>query len=100
MSVELKKDDIVTVEWQDGRYAGKRQPAVQARNIIEPNLEEVRAGTKLKIKMGKSASAKVWNAVFVSRAVDKTEEEEISETVTNAEPVVKKIKGKRNAQVN
>ena len=45
---ELKKEDIVIVEWQE--YAGKRKPAVQARSIVEPNLGEISAGTKLKIK--------------------------------------------------
>lgn len=63
----LERDDIIVVEWQDGKYAGKRQPAVQARNIIEPKLVVIGPGTAVKIKMGKSASTKVWNAVFVSK---------------------------------
>ena len=63
----LQRDDIIVVEWQDGKYAGKRQPAVQARNIIEPKLVDIGPGTAVKIKMGKSASAKIWNAVFVSK---------------------------------
>ena len=66
----VERDDIVVVEWQDGKYAGKREPAVQARNIIEPKLVEVRPGTEVKIKMGKSASAKVWNTVFISKIGD------------------------------
>lgn len=68
--LKIDKKDILVVEWRDGRYAGKRLPAVQARNIIEPPLGEIREGSMLKIKMGKSASAKVWNATFVGKASD------------------------------
>ena len=55
------------MEWQDGRYAGKTVPAVRARTIVEPKLDEIISGTKLKIKMGKSAAAEVWNAVFLRK---------------------------------
>ena len=71
-SLQLERDDALIVEWQDGRYAGKTTPAVLARNIIEPNLRDISVGSQLKIKMGKSSSAKVWNAVFVGK---KTEDE-------------------------
>ena len=47
---------------------GIKQPAVQAQNIVEPQL--VQPGTVVKIKMGKYVSVKVWNAVFVGKLGD------------------------------
>ena len=96
---ELKKEDVVIVEWQDGRYAGiKRKPAVQARSIVEPNLGEISAGTKLKIKMGKSAAAKVWNAVFVGKAEDVREAE--TEDFPDADTITDKPKRARGKKTN
>ena len=95
---ELKKEDIVIVEWQDGRYAGKRKPAVQARSIVEPNLGEISAGTKLKIKMGKSAAAKVWNVVFVGKAEDVREAE--TEDFPDADTMTDKPKRARGKKTN
>ena len=73
MSAVTLKDDIIIVEWQDGRYSGRTVPAVCAQSIVEPNLDEIVSGTKLKIKMGKSAAVKVWNAVFLQKAEDETQ---------------------------
>lgn len=94
-AVPLQKSDIVIVEWENGRYIGK--PAVQARNIIEPDLQHIRTGSKLKIKMGKSASAKVWNAVFIGKQTDDKHQIDVDMDVTPAESskIVKKKEKKK-----
>lgn len=65
---------MVVVEWTDEPYVGKTQ-AILARTIIEPPLEQLKDGGQVRVKMGKSTSAREWKAVFRGTVDDSIETE-------------------------
>ena len=65
---------MVVVEWTDEPYVGKTQ-AILARTIIEPPLEQLKDGSQVRVKMGKSSSAREWKAIFRGTVDDSIETE-------------------------
>ena len=55
----------VVVKWTDEAYKERGEQAIPRRCIIDPKPEELAPGMPLRIKMGKSSSAKIWNAVYI-----------------------------------
>ena len=78
---------MVVVEWTDEPYVSKTQ-AILARTIIEPPLEQLKDGGQIRVKMGKSTSAREWKAIFRG-PVDESTERATSETNAGDEGATK-----------
>ena len=70
----IQREQMVVVEWTDEPYVGKTQ-AILARTIIEPPLEQLKDGGQVRVKMGKSTSAREWKVIFQGTIDDSIETE-------------------------
>lgn len=53
--------NLVVVEWKEERYEGIQQ-AVPRRCVLD---SEVQVGQKVRVKLGKSAGARVWSGIYL-----------------------------------
>lgn len=88
----VKRDTMVVVEWTNHpRYEGTQHDVV-ARTIVDPPIASLRVGDRVRVKMGKSAGARLWTGVFKGRADE-------LKSKANRSTKVKKLKKAKKATV-